>query len=82
MSPEDEQELHRLCEILRDVERALDANSPQREAVTKAALGLSLAFMRNLRPEIENLALGVGRPLDDEQRAHLWKMGIDPDVNA
>lgn len=81
MKPEDEAELHRLCDLLRDVTKQLGPKSPMTEAVIKAAFGLSLAFMHGLRPKIEDLALGVGRPLTSEQLAHLRSLGIDPDAD-
>ncbi len=79
MTAEDENELHRLCDMLREVHHTLDAGSPLREAVTKAGFGLSLAFMQGHRSKIEELTLGVGRPLDEAQRQHLRMLGIDPD---
>ena len=81
MTQEDEAELHRLCDLLRVVAKQLGAESPLTEAVEKAAFGLSLAFMRGLRPEIEYLALGVGRPLSESQLQHLRSLGIDPDAS-
>lgn len=79
MTAEDENELHRLCDMLREVHHTLDAGSPLREAVTKAGFGLSLAFFHGDRSKIEELALGVGRPLDEPQQQHLRTLGIDPD---
>lgn len=79
MTNEDEQELHRLCDMLRTVNKALPTDSPLREAVEKAGFGLSLAFIHGLRPKIEDLALGVGRELDEEQKEYLRSLGIDPD---
>jgi hypothetical protein len=79
MSKDDEIELHRLCGMLRQVEKGLDSKSPLREAVSKASLGLSLAFIHGLRPKMEDWALGIGRPLNEEQQAHLRSLGIDPD---
>ena len=79
MTEDDENELHRLCAMLREVHKGLDEQSPLREAITKAGFGLSLAFIRGDRPKIEDLALGVGRPLNEAQRNHLRSLGIDPD---
>jgi hypothetical protein len=36
MTEDDENELHRLCAMLREVYKGLDEQSPLREAVTKA----------------------------------------------
>lgn len=80
MTDDDENELHRLCAMLREVHNSLDADSGLREAVTKAGFGLSLAFIHGHRSKIENLALGVGRPLSDAQRGHLQSLGIDPNT--
>lgn len=79
MTDEDENELHRLCSMLREVHKSLDVESPFREAVTKASFGLSLAFIHGHRSEIEDLALGVGRPLNEVQKNHLRTLGIDPE---
>ena len=79
MSEEDERELHRLCDMLKVVHDGLDVGSPLREAVTKAGLGLSLVFMNGQRSKVEELAAGLGRPLDEEQRQKLRALGIDPD---
>ena len=81
MTQEVEAELHRLCELLRGVAKQLGTESPLIEAVEKAAFGLNLAFIRGLRPEIEDLALGIGRPLSESQLQHLRSLGIDPDSN-
>jgi hypothetical protein len=80
MTDDDENELHRLCAMLREVHKGLDTKSPLREAVTKAGFGLSLAFIQGNRPKIEDLALSVDRTLNEEQRNHLRSLGIDPDA--
>ena len=79
MTKHDETELHRLCDMLKVVHDGLDEGSPLREAVTKAGLGLSLAFMNGQRWKMEELAAGLGRPLDEAQRQELRALGIDPD---
>jgi hypothetical protein len=81
MTDDDENELHRLCDMLKEVHDGLDEGSPLREAVTKAGLGLSLAFMNGQRWKMEELAAGLGRPLDEgsRQRQELRRLGIDPD---
>ena len=79
MTEDDENELHRLCDMLKEVRHELDKESPLREAVTKAGLGLSLAFMHGHRLKLEALAAGIGRTLDDAQREQLRTLGIDPD---
>lgn len=79
MTEDDESELHRLCDMLKVVHDGLDEGSPLREALTKAGLGLSLAFMNGQRWKMEELAAGLGRPLDEGQRQELRRLGIDPD---
>jgi hypothetical protein len=79
MTEDDENELHRLCAMLREVYKGLDEQSPLREAVTKAGFGLSLAFIHGHRPKVEDWALGFGRPLTETQRNHLSSLGINPD---
>lgn len=79
MTEDDENELHRLGDMLKEVHDGLDAGSPLREAVTKAGLGLSLAFIGGQRAKIEEIAAGLGRPLNEAQREQLRKLGIDPD---
>jgi hypothetical protein len=77
MSENDEQELQRLCEMLRVVHEGLVEESPLREAVRKAGFGLSLAFIGGQRGRIEELAARVGKPLGEEQREELRRMGIE-----
>ena len=79
MTPQDEQELHRLSEILRSIGTGLAPGSSQREALQKAGLALTLAFTRNLRTEIERTCQELGLPLSDAQRERLGWMAIDPD---
>ena len=81
MTTDDESELHRLCDLLRGVTKQFPSDSPQAEALTKASFGLTLAFIHGLRPEIEDLMLGVGRPLTEAQKEHLRSLGIDPDAD-
>jgi hypothetical protein len=80
MTDDDQNELQRLCAMLREVHNGLDTESPLREAVTKAGLGLSLAFIHGHRAKIEDLALGGGSPLNEAQRNHLRSLGIAPEA--
>ena len=79
MTPQDEKELHRLADILRDIDAALPRESPLREGLKKAGLALSIAFIRDLRPEIERQFMRLGTPLSAAECARLGMMGIDPD---
>jgi hypothetical protein len=54
MTPQDEKELHRLTDMLRDIDTKLQQESPLREGLKKAGLALSIAFIHNLRSEIES----------------------------
>ena len=65
--------------MLRSVDQGLEVGSLQREVIQKAGIALSIAFMRNLRSEIERLYEHLDKPLTDSQRAHLRGMGIVPD---
>lgn len=53
MSPTDEQELHRLAQMLEVVDKQLPISSPLREALMKAGIALSFAFIHGSRGKIE-----------------------------
>jgi hypothetical protein len=80
MSPIDEQELHRVSALLEAIERSLPARSPLREGLVKAGLALSIAFIDGRRGWIENTYAHLDDSLSAEQRAHLTRLGIDPDA--
>lgn len=48
--------------MLRDIDAQLPAESPLREGLKKAGLALSVAFIHNLRPEIERFYSGIDVP--------------------
>ena len=79
MTTSDEKELHRLAALLETIDRSLEHSSPQREALKKAALALSLGFLRGLRSDIETQFEQLGTPLTDLQHTRLRSMGIDPE---
>ncbi|MBL9146207.1 MAG: hypothetical protein JNM99_21180 [Verrucomicrobiaceae bacterium] len=62
MNPDDEKELHRLSELLHDIERTLTADAPQREALVKASLALGMIFLQDARGEIERIYEGLEQP--------------------
>jgi hypothetical protein len=64
MTPQDEKELHRLTDMLRDIDAKLQRESPLREGLKKAGLALCASFIHNLRPEIEQdyVALNSKQP--------------------
>ena len=79
MTPQDEKELHRLADMLRDIDATLPRESPLREGLKKAGLALSIAFIHDLRPEIERQLTSLGTPLSAAERARLGMMGMYPD---
>jgi hypothetical protein len=59
MTQQDERELHRLTDMLREIDASLQKESPLREGLKIAGLALSVAFIHHLRPEIERLYAGL-----------------------
>lgn len=80
MSPADEQELHHVSALLAEVDKSLPEDPPLREALVKAGLALSIAFIDGRRRWIENTYAHLDDDLTDEQREHLIRLGIDPDA--
>jgi hypothetical protein len=81
VTPIDEQELLRLTSLLESIHECVDVDSQSREAVQKAALALSVAFIHGLRPEIERLYTTLERALSATEREPLLRLGIDPDAD-
>ena len=79
MTTSDEKELHRLAAILETIDRSLEGSSPQREALKKAGIALSLGFIRGFRPDIERQFDQLGTPLTDSERARLRSISISPE---
>jgi hypothetical protein len=73
MTPQDEKELHRLADMLRDIDSTLPRESSLREGLKKAGLALSIAFIHDFRPEIEQQFMSLGAPLTEAERARLKK---------
>lgn len=80
MTPDDEIELHRLSDLLQQIDGSLEPNSPLREALVKAGLALGLGFIHGWRPEIERIYRMREEPLTEAERTHLRSLGIDPDA--
>ncbi|MBB5033484.1 hypothetical protein [Prosthecobacter vanneervenii] len=80
MTTEDESELHRLCDLLRIVDKRIGDEPLLSAAVKKAALGLSIAFIHGFRAKVEDLAQNLGRELSDADKEHLRSCGIDLDA--
>ncbi|MDC0936310.1 hypothetical protein OAS39_08470 [Pirellulales bacterium] len=78
MSPEDEQELHRLAGMLEQIDQNLPSDSQLREALYKAGLSLSLLFLDGSGPDIEEQYLNRVAELSCKEREHLRSLGLDP----
>ena len=79
MTTSDEKELHRLAAMLETIDRTLEHSAPQREALKKAGIALSLGFIRGLRADIDRQFEQLGTPLTDSERTQLRSMSIDPE---
>ncbi len=79
MNDADEAELHRLCAELEQVDRQ-QLSSSGREALKKAALALSTAFIHDLRSDIERQYERLGQPLSAAEQEWMKTVGIDPDA--
>lgn len=80
MSPTDEAELHRLCNVISAADQLLPESSPMREGLKKAALVLHETFAKGLRTDIEKQYAELDAPLSEEQREHLERLGIGPNI--
>lgn len=81
MTPEDEFELQRLTDMLSEIDADLPDSSPLREALEKAGLAVSFAFIDGRRSVIEKVYENRDAGLTLEQREHLRSMGINPDAD-
>lgn len=79
MTEDDQAEAYRLCEVLRELHDQNASDSLKSEVITKAALAISHAFMRGLRPEIEDIYAKLDTPLSDAEKAKLSSMGFSLD---
>ena len=77
MTTEDEEELDRLRGMLRSIDGRLDAGSPLREALEKAGIALIVAFLHDLRAEVERYYAAKGEPLGDDELSRLRSLGIE-----
>jgi hypothetical protein len=83
MTVSDEQEMHRLCDLLGSLDANLPPHSPLRECLEKAALAIQASFIHGHRAWVETMYNGLHDPNADltaEQRRHLSSLGIDPDA--
>jgi hypothetical protein len=82
MSLSDEKEMYRLCAMLGDIAETLPNSSPLSEGLKKAAFAVQVAFIHGHRTWIEDQFRNLedSAELTEEQRAHLLKLGINPDA--
>ena len=80
MLPKDEIELHRLADLLRDIDAKLERGSPLREGLVKAGLALHIVFIEGKRLDLERTFSQLDAPLTEAQMAHLKSLGIDPEL--
>jgi hypothetical protein len=83
MTPADEREMHRLCELLGTLDATLPPSSPLREGLEKGALAIQASFIHGHRAWVEGMYNGLHDPnteLSAKQRASLVRLGIDPDA--
>ncbi len=69
--------------MLAEIDDLLPNSSPLREGLVKAGLALYIAFIDRRRGWIEEVYGKLEDPateLTGQQRAHLKRLGIDPDV--
>lgn len=78
MKPEDEAELDRLTEMLREIDATLATNSPLVAGLQKAALALHHMFLLGNRADVEASFESLGKPLTQDDKDRLRRMGIDP----
>ena len=82
MKHPDERELLRLASLLEALHKRPDVDQHSREALQKAALALSVAFIHGLRGEVEELYATLDKPLPEAARRHLLRLGVNPDAES
>jgi hypothetical protein len=82
VTPADDAELARLSEHLRLIDTHLGSDPGGREALQKAGVALILTFLNGHRQELEEWYRGIDAPLTESQRAHLRRLGIDPESDG
>jgi hypothetical protein len=76
MTKNDENELHRLTNFLSKVTDRTDLSKDEKEALKKAALALSIAFIHGHRKEIEDIYENLDSTLSPEQQQYLRSSGL------
>lgn len=76
MTIKDDAELHRLTNLLSKISDKTALTNDEQEALKKAALALSVAFMHGHRKEIEEIYDNLDKQLTPEQKQVLQSLGI------
>ena len=85
MTPEDDDEMRRICAMMEAINRTLPEASPLREGLIKGALAIQLVFARGDRRRIEETFAVLQNPLSEltpKQLEKLRRLGIDPDADS
>ena len=82
MTPENETELHRLADMLEQIDKTLPDDSQLHEALQKAGYSLSYSFIDGRRRDIEEMYSSQDAELSPYQREHLESLGINPDQDS
>lgn len=78
MNKSDENELCRLTNLLKLIDEKFRLSLLEREALKKAAIALSVAFIHEFRKEVELSYVGLKKGLTQSQKKHLQSMGLYP----
>ncbi len=77
MTENDENELHRLTNLLSKINNKTILTEDEKEALKKAALALSVSFTHGYRKQIEEFYRSLDGPLTADQKQNLRSLGID-----
>ena len=77
MNKKDEAELHRLTDLLSEINNKAELTADQREALKKGALALSVSFIHGHRKEIEEIYDNLDEKLTLEQKHYLRSFGLN-----
>jgi len=76
MNEKDEAELHRLANLLSQINDKTELTKHEKEALKKAALALSVCFVHGHRKEIEDIYHNLDEQLTAEQKQYLRSLGL------
>ena len=77
MNNNDEAELHRLTDLLSEINNKGELTADQKEALKKTALALSVSFIHGHRKEIEDIYENLDGQLTPEQKHYLRSFGLN-----